>query len=97
VEIVHVNNRDDRSLDEFTVRFSAHAQRIATRAGTVIHADAFVTPWVEFWTFRRSGQLWLLKEILPAGDGARIVATENVDEGSSGQMLQWYYSKERAT
>jgi len=56
-----------------------------------------VKPWVEFWTFRRSGQQWLLAEILPAGKGAAALALENVDEGSSQQMLEWYYSKERAT
>lgn len=97
VEIIHVNNRDDRNLDEYTVRLSAHAQRIATRAGAVIHADPYVTPWVEFWTFRRSDRRWLLSEVLPSGQGARLVGTENVDEGSSQQMLEWYYSKERAT
>ncbi len=97
VEIIHVNNRHDRGLDEFTARISAHALRIATRAGTVVQQDAYVTPWVEFWTFRRNGQQWLLSEILPAGQGATMLATENVDEGSSTEMLQWYYSKERAT
>lgn len=97
VAIVHVNNVNDRGLDEFTVRISAHAQRITTRAGTVLHRDEFVTPWVEFWTFRRNGQLWLLTEILPEGQGAVVLAQENTDEGSSTQMLQWYYSKERAT
>lgn len=97
VEIVHINNRDDRARDEFTARISAHALTIATRAGVEIHRDPFVKPWVEFWTFRRSGQFWLLTEILPDGQGAAFVSLENVDEGSSLQMLQWYYSKERAT
>jgi predicted lipid-binding transport protein (Tim44 family) len=96
VEIVHINNRNDRALDEFTARISAHAQRIVTRADAMVQQDAFVTPWVEFWTFRRSGQQWVLSEILPAGEGAKMLAAENVDEGSSTEMLQWYYSKERA-
>ena len=97
VAIVHVNNRDDRASDEFTARISAHAQVIATRDGAVQHRDEFVKPWVEFWTFGRNGQLWVLKEILPDEKGAAMVALENTDEGSSVQMLQWYYSKERAT
>lgn len=97
VEIVHINNRDDRAQDEFTARISAHALTIATRAGAGVYRDEFVKPWVEFWTFRRSGQQWLLAEILPAGKGAAALALENVDEGSSQQMLEWYYSKERAT
>lgn len=96
-EIIHVNNRDDRSLDQFTARISAHAQVIATRAGAAQHQDEFVKPWVEFWTFRRAGALWVLQEILPGEKGPAMVALENADEGSSVGMLQWYYSKERAT
>lgn len=97
VEIVHVNNRHERGLDEFTVRISAHAQVIATHNGTERHRDEFVKPWVEFWTFVRADYQWTLKEILPGTKGAALVALENVDEGSSSQMLEWYYSKERAT
>ncbi|MDI1318577.1 MAG: polymorphic toxin-type HINT domain-containing protein, partial [bacterium] len=97
VEIVHVNNRDDRTQDDFTARISAHAQVVTTRDGVIQHRDEFVKPWVEFWTFGRNGQLWVLKEILPGEKGAALVAQENTDEGSSVQMLQWYYSKERAT
>lgn len=97
VEIVHVNNRNERDQDEFTVRFSVHAQKIITRAGAPVFRDEFVKPWIEFWTFRRSGAQWLLGEILPESKGTTLVATENVDEGSSTQMLEWYYSKERAT
>jgi predicted lipid-binding transport protein (Tim44 family) len=97
VEIVHVNNRDDRTQDEFTARISAHAQVIATRDGVVQHQDEYVRPWVEFWTFGRNDRQWVLKEIVPGEKGAALVALENTDEGSSVQMLQWYYSKERAT
>ena len=97
IEIVHVNNRHDRASDDFTVRLSAHAQVIATQNGAVQYKDEFVKPWVEFWTFGRSGKQWVLKEILPGEKGAALVALENTDEGSSVEMLQWYYSKERAT
>src|SRR5581483_10341915 len=34
VEIVHVNNRDDRRLDEFTARINAHAQTIISAGNT---------------------------------------------------------------
>ncbi|MDI1250635.1 MAG: polymorphic toxin-type HINT domain-containing protein, partial [Lacunisphaera sp.] len=97
VEIVHVNNSDDRTQDDFTARISAHAQVIATRDGVEQHRDEYVRPWVEFWTFGRSDRQWVLKEIVPGEKGAALVALENTDEGSSVQMLQWYYSKERAT
>ena len=97
IEIVHVNNRNERAEDEYTARISAHAQVISTQNGMIRHQDEFVRPWVEFWTFGRDGRQWSLKEILPAEKGAAMVALENTDEGSSTQMLQWYYSKERAT
>jgi predicted lipid-binding transport protein (Tim44 family) len=97
VEIVHVNNRHERGADEFTARISAHAQVIATQNNADRHRDPFVKPWVEFWTFRRDGARWLLQEILPAEKGPALLALENTDEGSSVEMLQWYYSKERAT
>lgn len=97
VEIVHVNNRHARGLDEFTARISAHAQVIATRNFAQRHKDEYVRPWVEFWTFVRADRQWVLKEILPAEKGPALLALENTDEGSSSGMLQWYYSKERAT
>jgi hypothetical protein len=56
-----------------------------------------VKPWVEFWTFVRADWQWTLKEMIPGEKGAAYIALENTDEGSSGQMLEWYYSKERAT
>ncbi|HWA25894.1 MAG TPA: TIM44-like domain-containing protein [Lacunisphaera sp.] len=97
VEIIHVNNRHERGLDEFTARISAHAQVIARRDGAVQHQDEFVKPWVEYWTLGRNDRIWELREILPAEKGPAMLALENTDEGSSTEMLQWYYSKERAT
>lgn len=97
VEIVHVNNRDDRPLDEFTVRLTAHAQVIITHSGRDVRRDEWVKPWTEFWTFGRDGQRWVLKEILPEARGEATIERENVDEGTSAQMLEWYYSKTRAT
>ncbi len=97
VEIVHVDNRDDKTLDQFTARITAHAQTIITHAGSELRNDGFVKPWTEFWTFGRDGVRWVLKEILPEASGEATIAQENVDEGSSQQMLEWYYSKPRAT
>ena len=97
VEIVHVDNRDDRTLDNFTARIGAHAQVVVHRGETEVRKDPDVRAWVEFWTFGRDGRRWVLREILPDAQGDSIVARENVDEGSSAQMLEWYYSKTRAT
>ncbi len=97
VEIVYVDNRDDRKLDAFTVRISAHAQTIMKRGGCQRRHDEDVMAWVEFWTFSRDGQRWVLREILPDAQGEAALARENVDEGTDQQMLEWYYSKARAT
>ncbi|MBS0632430.1 MAG: Hint domain-containing protein [Verrucomicrobia bacterium] len=97
VEVVHVNNRNDRALDTFTARISSHALTIVTRGATELRHDEYVQVTVEFWTFARDGARWVLQEILPAASGEAAVARENVDEGTSAQMLEWYYSKPRAT
>jgi predicted lipid-binding transport protein (Tim44 family) len=97
VELVHVNNRDDRQLDEFTALVSAHAQVIVTRAGRVEYRDPDVRPLQDYWTFGRADSRWILREILPTADGVGVLRKENVDEGSSPEMLEWFYSKPRAT
>jgi predicted lipid-binding transport protein (Tim44 family) len=96
VEIVHVHNVNDRAQDAFTARITAHAQKIFTQGGAIAREDPYVMAWVDFWTFRRDGQRWVLDEILPEGSGSAVVARENTDEGTTPQMLEWYYSKPRA-
>jgi predicted lipid-binding transport protein (Tim44 family) len=95
-ELILVRNFSDNSNDEFTVRISAHAQRAVRRNNLLISQDADVTPFVEFWTFGRLDNEWKLKEVLPPARGGELVATENVDEGSSPEQLQWYYKQTRA-
>jgi len=95
-ELILVRNFSDNSKDEFTVRISAHAQRAVRRNNLLISRDADVTPFVEFWTFGRLDSEWKLKEVLPPARGGERVATENVDEGSSPEQLQWYYKQTRA-
>jgi predicted lipid-binding transport protein (Tim44 family) len=97
VELIHVNNQDDRRLDEFTALVSAHAQIIITRAGRVEYHDPDVRPLQDYWTFGRAEARWVLREILPRADGTNILKQENVDEGSSPEMLEWFYSKPRAS
>jgi predicted lipid-binding transport protein (Tim44 family) len=97
VELVHINNRDDRRLDEFTALVSAHAQIVITRAGRVEYRDPDVRPIEDYWTFGRADACWVLREILPPADGVSLLKQENIDEGSSPQLLEWFYSKPRAT
>jgi predicted lipid-binding transport protein (Tim44 family) len=96
VELILVQNYSDNSKDEFTVRISAHAQRAVRRNNLLISQEAYVTPFVEFWTFGRLDNEWKLKEVVPASRGNDMVAAENVDEDSSPDQLQWFYKQARA-
>ncbi len=95
-ELVLVRNYSDNTQDEFTVRISAHAQRIVRRNSLLISQDEDVTPWVEYWTFGRLDNMWKLKEVLPEARGEAALSAENVDEGTSADQLQWYYKQTRA-
>jgi hypothetical protein len=55
-----------------------------------------VAPWIEFWTFGRLDNEWKLKAVEPPARGAELIQTENVDEDSSPEQLQWYYQQTRA-
>ena len=96
VELILVRNFHDNSQDEFTVRISAHAQRILHNPDAVISAEDDVTPFEEYWTFGRQAGIWKVKEVLPPAKGAEAVNAENVDEDSNAAQLQWYYKQTRA-
>ncbi len=96
VELVHVANRAENNRDEFTVRITAHAQRGLKRGTVNVSQQDYVTAWEEYWTFGRLDNAWKLKEVLPAAQGETLLESENVDEDSSTDQLQWYYSKSRA-
>ena len=95
-ELILVRNFSDRTKDEFTVRISAHAQKVVRKADRVLSAQPYVTPFEEYWTFGRRDEQWKLKEVLPPARGAKLIGEENVDEDSSPEQLQWYYRQPRA-
>ena len=95
-ELILVRNFRDNTQDEFTVRISAHAQRIVRDHDTVISQEDDVTPFEEYWTFGRQAGQWKVKEVLPPAAGEAVVKAENVDEDSSAAQLQWYYKQTRA-
>ena len=98
VELVLIRNFHDNKKDEYIVRIRAHAQRRFFKGNTITHQDADVTTWEEYWVFgnhNRQG-IWKLKEMLPDAQGKGLWDQENVDEDTSEQMLNWYYSKDRA-
>ncbi|MCJ7783555.1 MAG: TIM44-like domain-containing protein, partial [Desulfobacterales bacterium] len=95
-ELILVRNFADRAKDEFTVRFSAHAQRIIHKGDQIRSEQQDVTPFEEYWTFGRLDEQWKLKEVLPPALGKKKLAEENVDADSSQNQLQWYYRQTRA-
>ena len=95
-ELILVRNFADPTKDEFTVRISAHAQRIIHKGNQIRSEQQYVTPFEEYWTFGRLDEQWKLKEVLPPALGKRKLAEENVDEDSSQSQLQWYYRQTRA-
>jgi predicted lipid-binding transport protein (Tim44 family) len=95
-ELILVRNFADHSRDEYTVRISAHAQRIFYEVDRIRDQQEFVTPFEEYWTFGRLDKQWKLKEVLPPSAGKKRVTAENVDEESGSGQLQWYYRQPRA-
>jgi predicted lipid-binding transport protein (Tim44 family) len=96
VELILARNFADNTQDEFTVRISAHAQKIITKKGTVVSRDEYVTPFEQYWIFGRLNNQWKLKEVLPAARGQSLVGEENVDQDSNAAQLDWYYRQTRA-
>lgn len=98
VEIVLVRNFNDRTRDEFVAWVSGQAQNVLVdeRTERVVSGDSYVRDFEEYWTFVREGSAWKLSSIDGSMAGAGKVSQENVDEGTSKDMLQWYYTKDRA-
>lgn len=96
-ELILIRNFSDRTKDEFTVRISAHAQKIVRKGDRILSEQPYVTPFEEYWTFGRLDEQWKLKEVLPPARGKTLISEENIDEDSSPEQLKWYYRQTRAT
>ncbi|MEM3031040.1 MAG: TIM44-like domain-containing protein [Candidatus Micrarchaeia archaeon] len=96
VDIVLVKNYNDRDRDEFTARISAHAQRIEYKGEKITRKDEYVTPWEEYWSFRKQNGEWMLVEVVPPARTRSIIEEENIDEEAAKGQVQWYYTKDRA-
>jgi hypothetical protein len=95
-ELVLARNYYDRKKDEFVAWISGQAQGVLVdeKTGAILEGDDHVADFEEFWTFRRDGEAWKLANIEKGF--AKYVDEENFDEGSGKNMLEWYYTKERA-
>jgi predicted lipid-binding transport protein (Tim44 family) len=96
VELILVRNFTNPAMDEFTVRISAHAQKIVRKGRQTLSEQQYVTPFEEYWTFGRLDEAWKLKEVLPPARGEKLIAAENVDEDSNAGQMEWYYRQTRA-
>ena len=95
-ELILIRNYADPAKDEFTVRISAHAQKIVRKGTVILSQQQYVSPFEEYWTFGRLDKIWKLKEVLLRAQGEKIIAQENVDEESSVQQMEWYSRQTRA-
>jgi predicted lipid-binding transport protein (Tim44 family) len=95
-ELILVRNFADPAKDEFTVRISAHAQKIVRKGHQILSEQRYVTPFEEYWTFGRLDGVWKLKEVVPPARGEKLIAEDNIDEESSKGQMQWYYRQTRA-
>ncbi len=95
VEIILVKSFNDKSKNEFTARISAHAQIIHRRNGLLLQGDDDVTLFIELWDFGVLDNEWKLKSATPEAE-ADILSAENIEEGSSPNLVKWYYTKKRA-
>ncbi len=95
-EIVLIRNFNDDEKDEYVVRIRAHAQTRIWKDGKLALDDPDVRAWQEYWVFGSHQDQWKLKEMLIDGQGEPLWEQENFDEGTGQQMLDWYYSKDRA-
>lgn len=96
VELILVRNFTNPAKDEFTVRISAHAQKIVRKGRQILSEQQYVTPFEEYWTFGRLDEAWKLKEVVQPTWGEKLIAEDNVDEDSSTGQMQWYYRQTRA-
>ena len=96
VELILVRNFTNPAKDEFTVRISAHAQKIVRKGRQILSGQQYVTPFEEYWTFGRLDEAWKLKEVVQPARGEKLIAEDNVDEDSSAGQMQWYYRQPRA-
>lgn len=93
-DIVLLRNYADNTKDEFTVRIAAHAQKWVWKNGAIAGQDEYEIPFENYLTLGRKNTGWALKEFF--GSSTFISGRKNIDEDSSGEQVEWYYTKNRA-
>jgi predicted lipid-binding transport protein (Tim44 family) len=96
VDIVNVRYTEKPDQREFTALITASARDyyVDDRANQFLRGDKNPSRFQEFWTFHRSGDQWLLREIEQAGE-SDILKDENFVETLT-ERLDPGWRKERS-
>jgi predicted lipid-binding transport protein (Tim44 family) len=94
VDIVNVRYTEKPDRREFTALISASARDyyVDDRANQFLRGDKNPARFQEFWTFHRSGDQWLLREIEQAGE-SDILKNENFVETLTDQTIKGIYEE----
>ena len=97
VDIVNVRYTEKPDRREFTALISASARDyyVDDRANQFLRGDKNPSRFQEFWTFHRSGDQWLLREIEQAGE-SDILKDENFVETLTDQTIKGIYEETAA-
>ncbi len=93
VKIINVQNYDNPNQDEFTVRVSFQAKTTLRKNNKVVKEDRGVRLFVEYWSFGRLDNQWKIKKPLPLN--SELDKMKNIDEGTTVDMMKWYYKSKR--
>jgi len=97
VDIVNVRYTEKPDQREFTALITASARDyyVDDRANQFLRGDKNPSRFQEFWTFHRSGDQWLLREIEQAGE-SDILKDENFVETLTDQTIKGIYEETAA-
>ncbi len=97
VDIVNVRYTEKPDQREFTALITASARDyyIDDRTDKFLRGDKSPAQFQEFWTFHRSGNNWLLREIEQAGE-SDILKDENYAEMLTDETINGIYGKTAA-
>lgn len=80
VDFVHVEAPGSKQKHTFTALITAKSKDFIQdeESGEVLKGDKKYYSYQEFWTFRRTKEMWLLERMRPSGDMDRVLGEKNV-------------------
>jgi len=95
-EIVLVESAPPAPGEQFVARITGKARKTLLRNGKTVHAEAFATPFTEYWVFERDGGRWKAKELLPRANGKKVLQRDDEETDSSPTQMEWHYRQDGA-